>query len=84
MIPTNNMTREQRAEVEGMRFAMKCARERISTLEQENARLREALEKIEEGRGPFSTDQLRFATDTIESMKSIARAALSGVPKEGT
>lgn len=35
-----------------------------------------ALTEIAEGRGPFSNDQLTFATNTIECMKEKARAAL--------
>lgn len=36
-----------------------------------------ALETISEGRGPFSTDQLTFATNVIEDMRRIAREALA-------
>lgn len=44
----------------------------------EIARLRTALEEIEEGRGPFSTDQETFAINVIENLTGIARAALRG------
>lgn len=46
-------------------------------LSRERDSLRKALEVISQGRGPFSQDQLTFATNTIESMKSVANAALS-------
>lgn len=42
----------------------------------ENDRLRTALQTIAEGRGPFSTDQLTFATSVIETMKQTANEAL--------
>jgi hypothetical protein len=40
-------------------------------------RLLAALTEISEGRGPFSQDQLTFATNTIESMKQLALDALT-------
>jgi hypothetical protein len=60
-------------------------RSRGAELEGENARLREALEKITEGRGRFSRDRLTFAENTIEDMKAIAHDALAAhAPQEGT
>lgn len=49
----------------------------VMALKAENERLRAALTEISEGRGPFSRDQLTFATNTIESMKQIALDALA-------
>lgn len=40
--------------------------------------MKAALEKIQLGEGPFSNDQLTFASNTIEAMKNIARASLRG------
>jgi hypothetical protein len=40
--------------------------------------LRRALEEISKGAGPYSRDQLEHATNTIETMKAAARAALLG------
>lgn len=39
----------------------------------------DALREISEGRGPFSTDQLTFATSVIEAMKQTARDALAAL-----
>lgn len=36
-----------------------------------------ALKEIAQGRGRFSNDQLEFASNTIESMKAIANAAIA-------
>jgi hypothetical protein len=49
----------------------------VADLYSEVSRLRAALEIIQEGRGPFSMDQLTFATNVIEAMKETARAALA-------
>jgi len=45
-------------------------------------RLRIALERIAEGRGPFSRDQLTFAQNVIEECKRIANEALAPPPAE--
>jgi len=39
--------------------------------------LLEALEEIARGVGPFSMDRLEHATNTIEAMKGLARAAIA-------
>ena len=41
-----------------------------------------ALQEITKGQGPFSRDQLVFASNTIEAMKAIARAAIAQVESE--
>ena len=51
-----------------------------AVLKEENTRLRAALAEIEEGKGPYSRDQLTHASNVIESMKAIAHAALE--PKQ--
>lgn len=38
---------------------------------------REALEKIAKAEGRFAVDQLQFATNTIEDMAALAKAALA-------
>jgi len=43
-----------------------------------------ALRKISEGRGPFSRDQLTFATNVIEESKSLANEALAKMESEKT
>lgn len=45
-------------------------------------RLRAALSKISEGRGPFSRDPYEHACNCIESMKQIAADALAGKQAE--
>jgi hypothetical protein len=55
----------------------KCVCRLTSEAANEIERLRTALTEISEGRGPFSRDQLTFATNTIESMKQIAIDALA-------
>lgn len=50
--------------------------ERIKKLESKTEMYRKALEQIQEGRGPFSNDQLEFASNTIEAMKELAMEAL--------
>ncbi len=40
--------------------------------------MRKALEHIAAGRGPFSVDQLTFASNVIETMKTTAQKALAG------
>lgn len=50
---------------------------RIAALSAENARLREALAQIEKAEGPYSSDPLTHASNTIEDMTAIARAALA-------
>lgn len=52
-------------------------RAKVTALEAERDRMREALKEIAEGRGTFSRDQLTFATSVIEEAKATARAALS-------
>ncbi len=42
------------------------------------AKLREALEEIEQGRGEFNQDPLTHASNTIKNLTSIARQALKG------
>jgi hypothetical protein len=42
-----------------------------------NERMRTALQTISEGRGPFSIDQLTFASNVIDTMKQTAREALA-------
>ncbi len=44
----------------------------------ENKHMRQALEEIAIGQGPFSIDQLKHASNTIEAMKDLAKAALEG------
>lgn len=45
--------------------------------------LRKALKAIKEGRGRYSTDQLTFANNVIDSMRDIAEKALVGIyPQE--
>lgn len=39
--------------------------------------LLEALKKIAEGKGPFSSDRLTHAENTIEAMRELARAAIA-------
>jgi hypothetical protein len=46
-------------------------------LDAEIARLRAALTEISKGEGAFSRDPLTHAVNTIDSMKQIARDALS-------
>lgn len=78
------------------RYSLDQARERISTLEQENARLRGALEDAEEALTQVCVDinapyvgkcwcSIADLTDKA-TWKAVlaARAALSGAPKEGT
>ena len=49
----------------------------LDWLEEENARLRQALEEVAEGKGAFSLDSLTHAGNTIENMMSIAERALA-------
>lgn len=51
----------------------------LDTLRIQNEKLIEALREIEKGEGPFSLDHKQHAINTIENMKSIARAALKEV-----
>lgn len=53
----------------------KRQREQIKTL-------REALEEIEKGAGPFSCDPLTHASNTIDAMKEQARAALAATQED--
>lgn len=52
-------------------------------LRAENESLRAALERIAEGRGAFSRDQLTFAINVIEDAKATALAALAGLSPRG-
>lgn len=54
----------------------------IAKLKADNDRLREALQEVAKGEGPFSRDQLTHAQNTIEAMKEIALNALQ--PKAET
>lgn len=76
----DDWSRENDGALSGERFGFRAGwgwrSEEIAYLTSEVERLRAALEEISEGRGPFSSDQLTFATDTIEAMKELARAAL--------
>lgn len=51
--------------------------DRYARLAEENDRFRRALEEVVRGAGPFSRDRLEHATNTIEAMREIARAALA-------
>jgi hypothetical protein len=48
------------------------------TLLEENQKLRDALKEIQKGEGRYHLDPLEFATNTIESMITIATLALQG------
>lgn len=62
-----------------MSYCQGCADsdKRISGLESQLCRAREALEEIAKGEGAFSLDPLTHASNTIDSMKEIAKQALS-------
>jgi len=47
-----------------------------TVLQDENERLREALQQIAKGEGAFSRDPLEHAESTIDEAKATARAAL--------
>lgn len=49
-------------------------------LHSEVRELRQALEEIAKGGGPYSQDPLKHASNTIESMKQIAKDALNNGP----
>lgn len=49
-----------------------------ATLQAQCGAMREALEEITEGKGAFNRDQLIHASNVIDNMKAIARAALAG------
>ena len=46
-------------------------------LREDKRELLAALEEIAEGAGPYSMDPLQHASNTIEAMKELARAALA-------
>lgn len=45
-------------------------------------RLREIIQEIAEGRGPFNRDQLVFANNVIEKHKTLAAEALAILDEE--
>ena len=51
-----------------------------SSLRATRDKLRGALEEIAKGEGPFSRDPLTHASNTIDAMKELARAALHAPP----
>ena len=58
----------------------KCAGD-MGVLLTEVRRLREALQEISIGRGPYSRDPLTHADNTIDAMKAVALGALDGTWK---
>ena len=55
-------------------------RETVRRLEAQVKRMREALQEISEGKGRFSRDHFEHCRNTVEDMKALAVAALSGSP----
>lgn len=51
----------------------------LTRLREENQRLRQALEEIAKGEGPYSRDQLTHAGNVIDNLTTLAKQAL-GVP----
>lgn len=63
-----------------LRAAQLCAQQssaRIEILEASCAAMREALERIQEGKGDYSLDPFQHASNTIDAMKELARDALA-------
>lgn len=65
------------SEVKALRDERDRAYEIIGELTQKLDGALIALKKIAEGRGRFSTDQLTFASNTIDDMKELALAAIA-------
>ncbi len=62
------------------RTQLEHAFQTIERLEHEKAVLLEALKEIAKGKGEFSYDPLEYAENTIDYMKSFAKAALRNQP----
>ena len=61
-------------------IALDAERETVRRLEAQVKRMREALQEISEGKGRFSRDHFEHCRNTVEDMKALAVAALSGSP----
>lgn len=64
---------------------MKTIQEELTELDMlrvQCARFREALERIAQRKGPYNRDELTFARNVIESMSSLADAALAAQPND--
>ena len=75
-----NGEEEERAEAVAA-MARKALDAHVRGLVEENERLREAMREIVKGEGPYSRDPLTHASNVIEAMTKIARAALAA-PKD--